>query len=143
GYAMNDSHAARGGWKQKVVHELRQLVTIFVYLSVFFLGFKLYTRLILAEYRINYFENGLSLLNSLALAKVILTGEALRLGERYRDRPLILPTFYKTAVFSTSALTFESRQGHHRPLDGGQWSVARCLPGCRLHAVPWHEGHDD
>jgi hypothetical protein len=104
---MTGSNAARVGWKQKVVHELRQLVAIFVYLSVFFLGFRLYTRLILAEYRINYFEYGLSLLKSLALAKVILTGEALHLGERYRDRPLILPTFYKAVVFSTFALAFE------------------------------------
>jgi hypothetical protein len=104
---MNDTHAAQVGWKQKLFHELTKLVTIFVYLSVFFLGFKLYTRLILAEYRINYFEYGLSLLKSLALAKVILTGEALRLGERYRDRPLIVPTFYKTLLFSLFALTFE------------------------------------
>ena len=104
---MNDTHAAQVGWKQKLFHELTKLVTIFVYLSVFFLGFKLYTRLILAEYRINYFEYGLSLLKSLALAKIILTGEALRLGERYRDRPLIVPTFYKTVVFSAFALTFE------------------------------------
>jgi hypothetical protein len=104
---MNDTHAAQVGWKHKVVHELTKLVTIFVYLSVFFLGFKLYTRLILAEYRINYFEYGLSLLKSLALAKVILTGEALRLGERYRDRPLIVPTFYKTLLFCLFALTFE------------------------------------
>jgi hypothetical protein len=104
---MNDSHVAQVGWKQKLVHELRHLLAIFVYLSTFFVGFKLYTRLILAEYRIDYLEYGLTLLKSLALAKVILTGEALRLGERYRDRPLILPTFYKTVVFSAFALGFE------------------------------------
>jgi hypothetical protein len=40
---------------------LTKLVAIFVYLSVFFLGFRLYTRLILTEYQINFFEYGLSL----------------------------------------------------------------------------------
>jgi hypothetical protein len=104
---MNDSPADKVGLTQKLAHEVRQLVAIFVYLSVFFLTFKLYTRLILAEYRINYFEYGLTLLKSLALAKIILTGEALRLGERYRDRPLIVPTLHKTVVFSAFALAFE------------------------------------
>jgi hypothetical protein len=104
---MNGSNEAKAGWKHKIAHELRRLVVIFVYLSVFFVGFRLYSRLILAEYRINYFVYGLTLLKSLALAKVILTGEALRLGQRYRDMPLIVPTFYKTVVFSAFALTFE------------------------------------
>jgi hypothetical protein len=104
---MNDSHAAEVGWKHKLAHELRKLVTIFVYLALFFLCFRVYSRLILAEYRVNYFVYGLTLLKSLALAKVILTGEVLRLGERFRDRPLIVPTFYKTVLFSAFALTFE------------------------------------
>jgi hypothetical protein len=104
---MTNPSADKAGMKQKLTHELRKLLVIFLYLAGFFMGFKLYTRLILEEYRINYFDYGLSLLKSLALAKVILTGEALRLGERWRARPLMVLTFYYALVFSAFALAFE------------------------------------
>jgi hypothetical protein len=104
---MNDSHEKKVGIKQKLAHELRRLVAIFLYLSCFFMVFRLYTRLVLAEYQINYFEYGLTLLKSLALAKIILTGESLRLGERLFARPLIVLTFYYAVVFSAFALAFE------------------------------------
>jgi hypothetical protein len=93
--------------KQKFVHEIRRLVMIFAYLAMFFLVFRFYTRLVLSEYEINYFEYGLTILKALALAKIILTAEALRLGERFRERPLIIPTLYATLVFSAFALAFE------------------------------------
>ena len=50
--------------------------------------------------------NGLTILKALALAKIILTAEALRLGERFRERPLIIPTLYATLVFPVFALAF-------------------------------------
>jgi hypothetical protein len=104
---MNSANPENLGMKQKVVHEIRRLVMIFAYLAIFFLVFRFYTHLVLSEYQIDYFEYGLTILKALALAKVILTAEALRLGERFRDRPLIIPTFYATLVFSAFALAFE------------------------------------
>lgn len=80
---------------------------IFAYLASFFLVFRFYTRLVLSEYQVNYFEYGLTLLKALALAKIILTAEALRFGERFRERPLIIPTLYATLVFTAFALVFE------------------------------------
>jgi hypothetical protein len=47
------------------------------------------------------------LLKSLALAKLILTGEALRLGERRTQQPLLVLTVYYAVVFSAFALVFE------------------------------------
>jgi hypothetical protein len=104
---MNGSHEQNVGTKQKLMHELRRLLGTFLYLSGFFMVFRLYTRLVLAEYEINFFEYGLTLLKSLALAKIILTGEALRLGEKLFARPLIVLTFYYAVVFSAFALAFE------------------------------------
>jgi hypothetical protein len=104
---MNDSQERTTGAKQKLVHELRQLVGIFLYLSGFFMVFKLYTKLILEQYEISYFEYGLTMLKSLALAKIILTGEALRLGEMSRSRRLIVSTLYNAVVFSAFAVAFE------------------------------------
>jgi hypothetical protein len=104
---MNGSVEKRSGAKAKLVHELRQLVAVFLYLFGFFLVFRLYTRLVLEQYQIDYFQYGLTLLKSLALAKIILTGEALRLGETSRPRPVLVLTVYYAVVFSAFALTFE------------------------------------
>jgi hypothetical protein len=104
---MNGSGETSMGAKQKLVHELRKLAANFRYLATFFTVFRLYTRLVLEEYQINYFHYGLTLLKSLALAKIILTGEALRLGETSRPRPLIVLTVYYAVVFSAFALAFE------------------------------------
>jgi len=62
--------------------------------------FTWYRRLILAEYQITYVRYGLSVLEALVLAKVILIGDVLRLGRRFEDKPLIVPTLYKTVVFT-------------------------------------------
>jgi hypothetical protein len=104
---MGSAHPEKAGRKQKIIHELRQLLGIFLYLAVFFIVLRTYTHLILAEHQIIYAAYGLTLLKALALAKIILTGETLHLGGRFRERPLIIPTLYNTVVFSTFALAFE------------------------------------
>ena len=85
---MNNTTSNDLSLKKKLVHEIRQLLFIAAYLALFFLVFRLYTHLILAEYGVNYFEYGLTIVKALALAKIILTAEALHLGERFRERPL-------------------------------------------------------
>ena len=104
---MNSTTSNDLSLNQKLVHEIRQLLVIAAYLAVFFLVFRLYTHLILAEYGVSYFEYGLTIVKALALAKVILTAEALHLGERFRERPLIVPTIYNTILFALFALVFE------------------------------------
>jgi hypothetical protein len=106
--SMNSTHTEKPGRKQKIIHELRQLMGIFLYLGVFFIVLRTYTHLILAEYEIIYAAYALTLLKALALAKIIITGETLRLGaRRFHDRPLIITTLYNTVVFSIFALVFE------------------------------------
>ena len=43
---------------------------------------------------------GVSVIQALVLAKVIMVGRALRLGRRLKDHPLIVPTVYKAVVFT-------------------------------------------
>lgn len=93
--------------KEKFISELRRLVGIFIYFACFFFVFRLYTRLILSEYEVDYVEYGLTLVKALVLAKIILTADALRLGERFRERPLIVPTLYNTIVFVLFASVIE------------------------------------
>jgi hypothetical protein len=93
--------------KQKIVHELRSLLAIFLYLALFFVVLRTYTHLILLQRQVSYVAYGLTIIKALALAKIILTGETLRLGERFHDKPLIVSTLYATLIFSAFALAFE------------------------------------
>jgi hypothetical protein len=104
---MNNAIPKGIGLRKKLAHEIRQLLFIAAYLALFFLVFRLYTDLILEQYGVNYFEYGLTIVKALALAKIILTAEALHLGERFRAHPLIVPTIYNTIVFALFALVFE------------------------------------
>ena len=42
---------------------------------------------------------GIAIVKALLLAKFMLIGNGLKLGERYKDRPLIWPTLHKAAAF--------------------------------------------
>jgi hypothetical protein len=104
---MNEALVEKSSRKQKLVHELRELFAIFLYLGAFFMVLRTYTHLVLLDRQIAYVAYALTLLKALAMAKIILTGETLRLHRRFDNRPLIWPTLYNTIVFSAFALAFE------------------------------------
>jgi hypothetical protein len=104
---MTHSTVEKPGIKQKLARENRDLVTYFLYLASFFLVFRFYTNLILAQHQISYVGYGLCVLKSLALAKVVLMGQSLRLDKSSDRRPLIIQAVYKAALFSVLALVFE------------------------------------
>lgn len=97
---------ANGGKMDRLLAELRKTFVIFVYLALFLGAFATYRRLLLEEYQISYFHYGCSVVEALVLAKVIVFGSMLRLGERFDDRPLIIPTLYKSLGFSLLILAF-------------------------------------
>jgi hypothetical protein len=88
------------GWRQKAARELIEYWINFVYLACFFGAFTWCRRFILAEYQISYSHYGIALIEALVLAKVILIGDFLHLGRGLENKPLILPTLYKTLVFT-------------------------------------------
>jgi hypothetical protein len=92
--------------KQAIITEARKMMVISAFLFLFLGGFATYRRLILSEYHIDYFQYGYSLIEALVLAKVLLIGDLMHLGERFRHRPLIIPTLYKTLSFSIFVLVF-------------------------------------
>lgn len=104
---MSADNAAPGGWKQKVVKEMTEYWIIFAYLAVFFSVFITYRRLILEEYQISYLHYGIGVIEAAVLAKIILLGDVVRLGRRLEDKPLIVPTLYKTVIFSIWAAGFK------------------------------------
>jgi hypothetical protein len=84
----------------RFVHELKACWLIVLYLSAFFGVFTTYQRLMLAHHNIRYGDFGVAIVKALVLAKVILVAEKLRLGGRFRDKPLSIPTLYDTIVFT-------------------------------------------
>jgi len=114
--------AQRSDLRQRLSHEMKRYLAIVLYLAFFFGSVVNYQRLILAGYDIGSAEFGFAIVKALVLGKVILIGEALHVGERFRDRSLWVPVLWKTLVFSLFIAAFvvvEHLVGaavHHRPL---------------------------
>jgi hypothetical protein len=88
-------------FKEKARKEFKKYLVCFVYLALFFSAFAAYRALVLAEYSLGVFHFGFAILEALVIAKIILLGETFGLGEkRFAGFPLLVPTFYKTALFS-------------------------------------------
>ena len=88
-------------------------------MAIFFGVFTTYRRLLLAHYGISYGDYGISVIRALVLGKVILVAEALRLGQRFEEKPLIIPTLYKTFLFTVCMAVFDIAEGLIRGLIGG------------------------
>ncbi len=103
---MNETNKKPAGWKQRFAHELIEYWITFIYMAFFFGAFAWYQRLILAQYQISYLHYGVALVEALVLAKVVLIGDALRLGRGFEDKPLMVPTLYKALVFTVFVAAF-------------------------------------
>jgi hypothetical protein len=99
--------------KARTIEETKALVFISIYLALLFGSFTVYRRLVSSEYDVSYLHYGYPIIEALVLAKVILIGRMLHLGERYAalgrafgDLPLIIPALWKTFWFSLFVLAF-------------------------------------
>jgi hypothetical protein len=84
--------------KQKVESEMKRYVMYTLFLTLFFAAFTTYERLLL-NFHGPFFPYGYSLIQGLIMAKVIMIGQTMKLGERYDDKPLIVPVLHKTLLF--------------------------------------------
>lgn len=104
---MNGADEKRSGVKWKLIHEVKELLAIFLYLALFFCAFTTYRLLVMKEMGLSYFHYGFALVKALVLAKVILLGQQVRFAKVFDDQPLIIPTLYKVILFSLFAVVFE------------------------------------
>ena len=72
---------------------------MFIYLWVLLALFVINHSVVLAREQHNYQAHFFAFVNALILAKVLLIGEDLHLGNRFRDKPLLYSIFYKCFVF--------------------------------------------
>lgn len=92
-------------FKQKVVSELYRFAFYTLFFTFFFWSFSTYN-LILGEHTVTLLNYGYGFFESLILAKIILLGETLKLGEKFASRSLIIPTLYKSLVFTLFVIGF-------------------------------------
>ena len=104
---MNDRNEKKLGVKEKLIHEAKEYLTICVYLALVFCAVTTYQLLVMKETGISYFPYGLALIKALVFAKVILLGRYAKVGRIFDDWPLIVPTLYKTVLFTLFVLVFE------------------------------------
>jgi hypothetical protein len=86
--------------KQRLRHELLELLAMFLYLLVPIGLFVLHQAMFKREEGIHVQASGLALINALVLAKVMLVAEDMGLGNRWRERPLIWPILDKSISFA-------------------------------------------
>jgi hypothetical protein len=94
------------GLKARLVKETKTMLFVWVFLALLFASFTTYRRLLLAEYQLSFFRHGYSVVEAFVLAKVIVFGRFLGIGERFRGRPLIIPALYNTLWFGVLLLAF-------------------------------------
>jgi hypothetical protein len=92
--------------KKTALHQGKEFLWVFAYLWLCFGLFLLYKSLILAEHDISFAAHGLAFVKALVLGKVILVAKDLHLGERYKNKPLIYPTLYKSVLFFVVLVLF-------------------------------------
>jgi len=85
--------------RQRAVHELKELAIVAVYLYITLGAVIVMKTAVLHDQGISFAPWGIAAVKSVLLAKFILLGRAMKIGERYTARPLIWPTLHKAFAF--------------------------------------------
>jgi hypothetical protein len=92
--------------KEKASLEFRRFLVIFFYLWVVFGLLSIHKSIVLSQHHLDVEEHAFAFINAFVFAKVLLVGEQLNLGSRFKNKPLIYPILYKSFVFSLVLIGF-------------------------------------
>jgi hypothetical protein len=93
--------------KAGAIDETKKLFGVFVYLWVLFTLFSIHKAFIFNEDILTY-QQGFALINALALAKIVVAGQALHVGDRSKDNPLVYSILSKSAIFALILFLFHA-----------------------------------
>ena len=128
--------------KVRAVGTGRKFLGIFLYLYVVFGLFNLHEYIVLAQHGIDFTHYGFAAVNAFVMAKVLMIGEELHLGEYFEDRPLIYPILLSSLLFGILLIAFHIIERVIVGLWHGQTMVERALSRCRRPAqkreASWH-----
>jgi glucan phosphoethanolaminetransferase (alkaline phosphatase superfamily) len=100
--------------RKRAFTEAKKFSMIVGYLWVVFSLFELHTWIVLRQHNLAAgigYRLGFSIINVIVLGKVIFFAEAMRVAERLRNKPLLYPIIYKSAVFSIILVCFHIVEG--------------------------------
>ena len=92
--------------KERIFHNFREFVAMFLYLWLLFALFTYHETIVLAKHHIDYKPFGLAFVNAFILAKVMLVAEELRIGTRFRRSAPVFPVLHKSLVFAIIFICF-------------------------------------
>src|SRR5262252_7463888 len=85
--------------REKVEEELKLFFVVFAFLALMFSAFLTYRRLVSSEAGITYLHYGAGLIKAAVIAKIILLGQAMKVGKRVESQPLIIAVFVKSVLY--------------------------------------------
>src|ERR1044071_528398 len=114
--------ATKASVKQRAAEEFKEFLALAAYLYICLSALLLLKSAILQDAGISFTIWGIAAIKAMVLAKFMLLGRALRIGERYKHKPLIWPTLHKSFAFLLLLLVLTGIEEvvvgliHHRPL---------------------------
>jgi hypothetical protein len=96
---MGSDINSRVAVKERVTNELKEVAILTVYLFVTIGAMNLMKAAVLRDHGINFAYWGVAIVKALLLAKFVMIGKALKIGELQREGPLIWPTLLKSFAF--------------------------------------------
>ncbi len=96
---MGAVQSSKPALRERAKNELKELFYITAYLLVVFSALTFYKSAILEAQDIRWLPWGFALIKAVVLAKFILIGRALHIGEGHRTKPLIWQIMHKSIAF--------------------------------------------
>jgi hypothetical protein len=119
---MNGLATRTSSIRQKALREFKEMAALALYLYICLGAVVLLKAAVLQEVGVDFEIWGIAAVKALLLAKFMLLGRALRVGRRFRDKPLIWPTLYHALIFLFLLLVLTTIEEivvgsiRHRPL---------------------------
>jgi hypothetical protein len=92
--------------REKVLEEFKLFSIVFAYLALMFGAFLTYRRLVSSESGITYLHYGPGLIKAAVVAKIILVGQALKLGKSVESEPLRSSSLIKSVLYGLLVAAF-------------------------------------
>jgi hypothetical protein len=96
---MQSSNPSKARIGRRAVDELKEFAVVAAYLYVCFTAILYLKASILRAHGIEFAPFGFAAVKALICAKFVSLGHMFRVGERFKSRPLIWPTLYKSLAF--------------------------------------------
>jgi hypothetical protein len=96
---MSQHAFSKAPLREKAVEEFKAFAALSAYLYVCLGAVVLFKSAVLQEAGVSYAIWGIAAIKAMVLAKFMLIGRMMHIGGRYREKPLIWPTLYRSMMF--------------------------------------------